>query len=69
MLVKIFNSRLKLFCILCLCVFMVSLYGAAIKVKVIVDGASMKGTPDIGGQTLARVALNTILDAEEKEGS
>ncbi|MGD2295283.1 MAG: PEGA domain-containing protein [Candidatus Aminicenantes bacterium] len=29
----------------------------------------MKGTPEISGQTLARVALNTILDAEEKEGS
>jgi len=69
MLVKMIDSRLKLFCILCLSVFMVTLYGASIKVKVIVDGASMKGTPDIGGQTLARVALNTILDAEEKEGS
>lgn len=69
MLTKMFDSRLKLFCILFLCVFLVTLHAASIKVKVIVDGATMKGTPDIGGQTLARVSLNTILDAEEKEGS
>ncbi|MCJ7579884.1 MAG: PEGA domain-containing protein [Candidatus Aminicenantes bacterium] len=69
MLVKMFGAKVKLFCILCLCVFLVTLFGAPIKVKVIVDGASVKGTPDIGGQTLARVTLYTILDAEEKEGS
>jgi len=69
MLGKMFDSRLKLFCIFCLCVFLITLYGASIKVKVIVDGASMKATPDISGQTLARVALDTILDADEKEGS
>ncbi len=69
MLAKMFDSRLKLLSILCLCVLLSTLYGASIKVKVIVDGASMKATPDIGGQTLARVALNTILDADEKEGS
>ncbi len=69
MFAKMFESRLKIFWIFCLCVFFITLHGAPIKVKIIVDGASMKGTPDIGGQTLARVALNTILDAEEKEGS
>ncbi len=69
MLVKKFDLRLKLFCAFFFCAFLITLHGASIKVKVIVDGARMKATPDIGGQTLARVALNTILDAEEKEGS
>ena len=69
MLIKMFDSRKIIFVILCLCIFWVTLDGAAIKVKIIVDGASLKATPDIGGQTLARVALNTILDAEEKEGT
>ena len=66
---KMFDSRLKLFCSFFFFIFLITLFGASIKVKVVVDGASMKGTPDIGGQTLARVALNTILDADEKEGS
>ena len=64
-----FDSRLKFLCILCLCVFLITLHGASIKVKVISEGATVKATPDIGGQTLANVALNTILDADEKEGS
>ena len=42
---------------------------ALIKVRVIVSDAQVKATPEIGGQNLARIALNTILDAEEKEGS
>jgi DNA-binding beta-propeller fold protein YncE len=42
--------------------------GAALKVKVIVDNASIKATPEIGSQTLANVALGTILDAELKQG-
>jgi DNA-binding beta-propeller fold protein YncE len=41
---------------------------AALKVKVIVDNASIKATPEIGSQTLANVALGTILDAELKQG-
>ena len=69
MITKKIDTKVKLFCILCLCVFLSAAFGAAIKVKIIVDGASMKGTPDIAGQTLARVALNTVLEAEEKEGS
>lgn len=40
-----------------------------IKVKVIVSDAQVKATPEIGGQNLARIALNTVLDAEEKQGS
>lgn len=42
--------------------------GARIKIKVIVDNARVKATPEIVGRTLARVPLNTILDAEEKQG-
>ncbi len=40
----------------------------AVKVKVIVDNASIKATPEIGGQTLANVPLGTVLDAELKQG-
>jgi len=38
------------------------------KIKVTVDNASVKKTMDIGGTTLVRISLNTILDAEEKKG-
>lgn len=41
---------------------------ASLKVKVIVDNASIKATPEIGSQTLANVALSTVLDAELKQG-
>ena len=40
----------------------------AVKVKVIVDNASIKATPEIGGQTLANIPLGTILEAELKQG-
>jgi len=40
----------------------------AVKVKVIVDNASIKATPEIGSQTLANVALSTVLDVELKQG-
>jgi hypothetical protein len=39
-----------------------------VKVKVIVDSATVKITPEINGDTLARIPLNTILDAMEKQG-
>jgi len=68
MFAKMFDSRLRLFCIFCLFVFQITLHGASIKVKVISEGATMKREPNIAAQTLASVALNTILDAEEKEG-
>ena len=38
------------------------------KIKVVVDNASIKATPEIGGKTIARVPLDTILDTEEKQG-
>ncbi len=47
----------------------VALEAAQLKVKVILDNASIKATRSIGGRTLVRVPLNTILDAESKQGS
>ncbi|MFZ2053983.1 MAG: hypothetical protein WAU81_07265, partial [Candidatus Aminicenantales bacterium] len=41
---------------------------AAVNVKVIVDNASIKATPEIGGKTLANLPLGTILEAESKQG-
>ncbi len=38
------------------------------KIKVVVDNASIKATPEIGGKTIARIPLDTILDTEEKQG-
>lgn len=42
--------------------------GTPVKVKVIVDSATVKVTPEIDGETLARIPLNTILDSQEKQG-
>lgn len=39
------------------------------KLKVIVNNASIKATRSIGGQTLARVPLDTILYAESRKGN
>lgn len=39
-----------------------------VKVKVIVDSATVKVTPEIDGETLARIPLNTTLEAMEKQG-
>ena len=39
-----------------------------VKVKVIVDSATVKVKPEIDGETLARIPLNTILEAMEKQG-
>jgi DNA-binding beta-propeller fold protein YncE len=41
---------------------------AGLRVKVIVDNASIKATPEIGGQTLANSPLGTVLDVELKQG-
>ena len=40
----------------------------SLKVKVIVDSATVKVTPEIDGETLARIPLHTILEAVEKQG-
>ena len=39
-----------------------------VKVKVIVDSATVKVTPEIDGETLARIPLDTTLEAVEKQG-
>jgi len=41
---------------------------AALKVKVIAENANIKATPELGGQVLAGVPINTILDSELKQG-
>ncbi|MGB7295791.1 MAG: PEGA domain-containing protein [Candidatus Aminicenantales bacterium] len=53
----------------CLLVFFFGHASATtLKVKVIVDNASVKATPEIGGQTLANIPLGTVLEAESKQG-
>jgi DNA-binding beta-propeller fold protein YncE len=39
-----------------------------IKLKIIVDNATVKSTPSLSGNTIARIPLNTIIDAQEKSG-
>ena len=59
------KSRLFIF------LFMVCLlagFSAPIKVKVTVDNASLKATPEIQAKTVARLPLNTVLESEEKQG-
>jgi hypothetical protein len=46
----------------------VVLEAASVRIRVILDNASIKATRSIGGRTLVRVPLNTILDAESKQG-
>ena len=53
---------------LLLVVFSVGSTAAAVKIKVIVDNASIKATPEIGSQTLANAPLGTVLDVEMKQG-
>jgi len=43
--------------------------GAQVKVKVSVDSAGIKATPDIGSPTLANLPLGTILQVESKKGA
>ena len=49
-------------------VLLISLEAAPVKIKVKLDNASIKATRAIAGRTLARVPLDTILDAESKQG-
>jgi hypothetical protein len=51
-----------------LTLFVLGPAAAAVKVKIVVDNANIKATPEIGSQTLANAALNTILDVELKQG-
>ncbi len=65
---KNFSGGIKLLGIFLLFFFLVTLEAAPAKIKVIIDNASIKATRAIGGKTLTRVPLNTILDAESKIG-
>jgi sugar lactone lactonase YvrE len=49
-------------------VFSFSAGGEQSKVKVIVDNAKISRTPEIGGEVLVNVPLDTILTAEAKQG-
>lgn len=65
---KNFNGGIKLLSIFLLFFLLVTLEAAPVKIKVILDNASVKATRAIGGKTLTRAPLNTILDAESKIG-
>lgn len=59
------KSRLFIF----LCFFYVlAAFSAPVKVKVTVDNASLKATPEIQAKTVAKIPLNTVLESEEKQG-
>jgi DNA-binding beta-propeller fold protein YncE len=61
-------GRIILISICLLFFLLVTLEAAPVKIKVILDNASIKATRAIGGKTLTRVPLNTILDAVSKQG-
>jgi DNA-binding beta-propeller fold protein YncE len=63
-----FSGGIKLLSIFLLFFLLVFLEAAPVRIKVILDNASVKATRAIGGKTLTRVPLNTILNAESKTG-
>ncbi len=65
---KNFNGGIRLLSIFLLFFLLVTLEAAPVKIKVILDNASVKATRAIGGKTLTRIPLNTILNAESKIG-
>lgn len=65
---KQFYRGLKLFGLFLIFFLCVSLEAAPLKVKVIVDNSSIRATPELGGKVLAKVAQNTILESENKQG-
>ena len=65
------TRRLKSRAVFLFCLLIPALAFAAaatVRVKVIVDNASIKATPEIGGQTLANAPLGTVLEAESRQG-
>jgi hypothetical protein len=63
-----FYKGIGLLSIFLLFFLLVTLEAAPVKIKVILDNASVKATRAIGGKTLTRIPLNTILDAQSKQG-
>lgn len=62
------RTRIKLTGILLLLFLILTLQSATLKVKVIVDNASVKVKAEIFGDVLAVVSSGIILDVEEKQG-
>jgi len=62
------RTRIKLTGILLLLFLIVTLQSATLKVKVIVDNASVKVKAEIFGDVLAVVSSGIVLDVEEKQG-
>lgn len=62
------KKRTKLAGIFLLLFFNLTLQSATLRVKVIVDNASVKAKAEIFGDVLAVVSSGTVLDAEEKQG-
>ena len=66
------NKRVKAETILALCFLLLLTWqnvgAAVIKLRVTVDNAAIKATPEISGQTVANAPLDTMLDAESKQG-
>lgn len=60
------GTRFLIFVIFLFLVF--CLEAAPIKIKITVDNAQIKATKQIAGRDLTRIPLNTILEAERKEG-
>ena len=65
---KKLSGKIKLMTIFLLFSLLFALEAAPIRLKVILDNASIKATRAIGAKTLVRIPLNTILDAESKRG-
>jgi DNA-binding beta-propeller fold protein YncE len=65
---KHFYMGLKLFGLFLIFFLCVSLEAVPVKVKVVVDNSSIRATPELGGKVLAKVAQNTILESESKQG-
>ncbi|MCK4645870.1 MAG: 6-bladed beta-propeller [Candidatus Aminicenantes bacterium] len=63
-----FNGGIKLLSIFLPFFLFISLEAAPLKLKVVIDNASVMEKPEIGGKILARFPLNTVLNAESKQG-
>lgn len=66
------KTRPQVVFVLVLCFFVLlpgqNVGAAGIKLRVTVDNANIKATPEIGSPTLANIPLDSLLDAEAKHG-
>ena len=63
-----YSKRVTFFSIFLIFFLFLFLDGAAIKLKVVIDNARIRKTPELGGETIARVPMETILTVQEKQG-